>query len=88
MLSDGQKCQSGIYEFSSSHTFDPMKNITKIVSVIENEAKIMQINFYHHQQRLVMVGESDAWVQEHGGRAEVFDIADGKQLIGCRLNQT
>jgi hypothetical protein len=28
-----------------------------------------------------MVGESDAWVREHGGRRELCDIADDEQLI-------
>ncbi len=35
-----------------------------------------------------MVGESDAWVREHGGRRELFDIADDEQLIGCELKKT
>ena len=47
----------------------------------------MLINFYHHGERLVAVGGhfSEAFVEEYGGRREVFDLADDEQLIGCEL---
>ena len=48
---------------------------------------IQQINFYHHEERLVTVGNSDDWyVMEYGGRREIFEIADNEQLIGCELD--
>ena len=46
------------------------------------------MNFYHHKERLVAVGEDDDdYVAEYGGRVEVFEIADNEQLIGCRLDE-
>ena len=44
------------------------------------------MNFYHHQHRLVRVGESDYLVKKYGGRQEVFEIADNEKLIGCELS--
>ncbi len=46
---------------------------------------IAQVNFYHKKERLVRVGENDAYVKSSGGRKKVFDIADDEQLIGCQL---
>ena len=48
---------------------------------------IVKINFYHHTERLVKVGEEDDdyWLVWEGGRREVFEIADDEQLIGCEL---
>ena len=48
----------------------------------------MLINFYHHGERLVAVGghSSEGFVEEYGGRREVFDLADDEQLIGCELD--
>ena len=45
----------------------------------------MQINFYHHTERLVAVGKSDYLVNLYGGRRDIFDIADDEKLIGCVL---
>ena len=45
----------------------------------------MQINFFHHQQRLVVVGHSDNSLSNIGGRREVFEIAADEKLIGCEL---
>ena len=52
-----------------------------------DETKIYQINFYHHRERLVMVGFDDDYTKMYGGRKEVFDIAEGEQLIGCSLHE-
>ena len=48
----------------------------------------MQTNFFHNEERLVMVGESDEKVREFGGRKEIFKISDQEQLIGCELEST
>jgi hypothetical protein len=53
----------------------------------KNEHNINQINFFHHQERLVAVGENDDYVKKYCKRREVFDIADDEQLIGCELDQ-
>ena len=53
----------------------------------KGEYSILQINFYHHQQRLVAVGGwGDQGVKLLGGRREVFEIADDERLIGCELD--
>ena len=46
--------------------FDPAKKITKIETIIKkDEHMFTQINFYHHQQRLVQVGDkSDSDVEK------------------------
>ncbi len=33
------------------------------------------------------MGENDDWVKKHGGRVEVFEIAEDEQLIGCELHE-
>ncbi len=45
----------------------------------------MQINFYHHTQRIRGVGKIDAYVKDFGKRREVFEIDDDEKLIGCEL---
>ena len=88
-LNDGQTCKAGTEDCNKSHSFDPTKKITKIeVIIYKHEKMIMQINFYHHQQRLVKVGYGDGGVKTWGGRVELFEIADDEQLIGCKLNET
>ena len=47
----------------------------------------MQINFFHNEERLVVVGRSDYDVDERGGKVENFSIADDEQLIGCKLDE-
>ena len=57
MLNDGQSAKAGKYDFHKSHIFDLFK-ITRIEVIIDkDENKIMQMNFYHHQKRLVTVGD-------------------------------
>ena len=34
-----------------------------------------------------MVGYSDDFVKNYGGRSEVFEIAVNERLIGCELDQ-
>ena len=87
-LNDGQSCTIGkSLEYNRSHVFDPAKKITRIEVIISKyEADIFQINFFHHQQRLVIVGFEDNMLDKFGGRKEVFDIADNEQLLGCELD--
>ena len=87
-LNDGQNCKVGRRDFSRSHTFDPAKKITRVETLIhKDEDVIIQIYFYHHQQKLVQVGwENDGYVKRDGGRIEVFEIADDEQFIGCELD--
>ena len=72
-----------------SHIFDPAKKITRVeVIIFRDEKDIIRINFYHHAERLVAVGgKNDEYVERHGGRVEVFKIADDEQLIGCKLDE-
>ena len=85
-LSDGQTCKAGDRDFINSHIFDPVKKITKVEVIIHMwEVTLLQINFYHHQQRLVQVGQSDDYVNLFG-RVEVFSIDDDEHLIGCELH--
>ena len=65
-------------DFDRSHIFDPTKKITKVEVIIDkNEQDMMQMNFYHHGERLVAVGyDDDVWVNFLGGRLEVFEISD------------
>ena len=77
-LNDGQSCKAGISkDLNASYTFDPAKKITTIEHIINMaEAKIIQINFYHKEERLVrMAIYSDDEVKVWGGRREVFEIA-------------
>ena len=48
-----------------------------------------QINFYHHQQRIVQLGKYEDEIKSYGfnGRREVFEIADDEQLIRCKHDQ-
>ena len=46
----------------------------------------MQINFFSGEERLVSTGWSDDDGKRHGGRVEVFEIADDERLIGCQLD--
>ena len=63
------------------------KRITKVESIINKaEWNILQTNFYHHRERLVQVGWNDRIVKKHGGRKEVFEIAEDEQLIGSVLS--
>ena len=68
-LSDGQTCTAGTFyvnnygetipddKLDQSHTFDPAKKITKIETIIfKAESLLMQINFYHYEERLVQMG--------------------------------
>jgi hypothetical protein len=34
------------------------------------------------------VGYGDFWVEEHGGRKEVFEIGEDERLIGCKLDES
>ena len=82
---------AGIGKFIDSHIFDPTKKITKVDHIIHrHEDRIMQMNFYHNEERLVAVGETEEVVDRSGrvvfGRREVFEIADDEQLIGCELS--
>ena len=91
-FNDGQKCKAGT-EYGSdeeSHFFDPTKKITKIETFIDtDERSILQIHFYHHEERLVMAGKEISKVMRavFVGRKEVFEIAEDEQLIGCELEQ-
>ena len=80
-LSDGQTCKAGTQnECNKSHTFDTSKKITWVECIIwRDEWTILQINFYHYQQRLVQVGIPDdnfVKISNGAGRIEVFEIAD------------
>ena len=57
------------------------------VIINKNENYVIQTNFYHDEERLVMVGYSDDFVKNYGGRSEVFEIAANERLIGCELEQ-
>ena len=47
----------------------------------------MQMNFYHHQQRLVAVGYADDDFEYYGaGRREEFEIGEDERLIGCKFD--
>ena len=68
---------------------DPSKKITRIECIIDkNERCFLQINFYHHTERLVAVGKHDDYVKKNGKRKEVFDIAEDEQIIGCELDES
>ena len=88
-LNDSQTCLIGTLDCDKSHFFDLSKKITKIESIINKfETMICQINFYHNGERLVEVGRTgESFVSKHGGRVEVFDIAEDEQLIGCELDE-
>ena len=44
------------------------------------------MKFYHHGERLVVVGETDdGYVKRNAVRVEVFEIANDEQLCGCEL---
>ena len=44
-------------KLDQSHTFDSAKKITKIETIIfKAESLLMQINFYHYEERLVQMG--------------------------------
>ena len=87
-LNDGISVQAGTRNFTKSFTFNPYLKITKIETIITwCERGIMQINFYHYQQRLLAVGKSDEDVQNDGGRVEIFEINYAEQIIGCELLQ-
>ena len=76
-LSDGRFCMAGTNPFTESYTFNPAKKITKIIVTLwKHENAILQISFYHHQQRLVAVGRNDDWVVKFGYRREEFLIAE------------
>ena len=77
-LSDDQSCKAGTRDFNQSHTFDPTKKITRIETVItKDESFILQMNFYHHNQKLTSVGlTDDDWVRKNGGRREVFESSE------------
>ena len=68
-----------------SHTFDPSKKITKIEHVIQNENRILRINFYSGKEKLVMVGFDNERVK-FNARIEEFVIGEDEQLIGCELD--
>ena len=59
---------------TKSHIFDPNKKITKIECIIKkwklhfNRHITMRINFYHKEELLVAIGDSDKWVLRNGGR--------------------
>ena len=88
-MSDGQSCKVGTtYDFNNNYIFDPAKKITRIECIVhKSECEIMQMNFYHHQQRLVAVGWDDKFLKIAGRRREVFEIAGDEQLIGCKLEK-
>ena len=88
-LSNGQFCNAGTdFRYDQNHFFDFREKITRIEVIIKrNERSICQMNFYHHQQRLVAVGYPDDYVEERGGRVEVFEIGEDERLIGCRLGK-
>jgi hypothetical protein len=46
---------------------------------------IVKINFYHHTERLLIVGRNDFCFNGYDGIREVFEIAEDEQLIGCEL---
>jgi hypothetical protein len=88
-LSDGQTCKAGtMYDVDKSHSFDLSKKINRIECIINKyEIAIMQIHFYHQDERLVVVGMDEDLVKREGGRVEVFDIAIDEQLVGCKLER-
>ena len=85
-LNGGESVKSGTSEdFTSSHTFDPSKKITRIVTTIcEYEEVILQIKFFFGEELLCEVG-LDGWIKENGGRVVTFEIAADEQLIGAEL---
>ena len=87
-LNDGQFCQINYQDDISKFepNFDQTKKITKIDSVMRfDDYRIIQMNFYHQQQKLFSLGMYDDYYESEGGagRVEVFEIADDEQLIGC-----
>ena len=87
-LSDDQTCKAEKYAFTNNYIFDQAKKITRVEVIIRNdEFMILRINFYHQQQRLVMLGETDdEEVNYLFGRVEVFEIDEDEQLIGCEID--
>ena len=86
-LSDGQFIKAGNgRKLTSAYTFDITKKITRVEVILENiEWKIIRINFLSAQDTLVKVGFDDGFVDRHGGRVELFEIADDEHLIGCEV---
>ena len=89
-LNNGQSLRSGKkYNFGKSHIFDPIKKISRIQCILmKYEHYILQINFYHHDERLVQLGCTDDSMYQNfggGGRIEVFEIAENEQFMGCEL---
>ena len=70
-LNDGQSCRAGERDYTKSYTFKQAKKITRISTVIWNmsmTSSIIQINFYHHQERLLRLGDSDKNALTEGNR--------------------
>ena len=65
-LDDGLSCKAGSsFEINRSHYFDKTKKITQVQTIInKHENLIMQINFFHNEERLVKVGAEDDYVKD------------------------
>ena len=73
------------YYFTDSYSLDPTMQEAKVeVTISYVEHAIIQINFYHNEERLVAVGRNDDHIE--GRRREIFMIADDEQLIGCEYH--
>ena len=79
-ISDGELCEAGtIYDKNDSYTFDPAKKITRVECIINRtETMIMQINFFHHDELLVAVGEDEEAIKLMGERREIFEIENNE----------
>ena len=87
-MNNGESVKSGRSDdFRTSHTFDPSKKITKIVTTIyKHEYHIMQIKFYFDRELLCTMGYTDDYyVRDYRGRVVTFEIAADEQLIGAEL---
>ena len=76
-LSNGKTCRAGTYTLDTSHTFDPSKKITKIVTTVRSdEYEIYQIKFFSGEEKLRSLGCIDDHWWMDDGRVETFEIAD------------
>ena len=93
-LNDGQSVEA-LYEKEIgslcgeiySHNFDPSKKITRVETKFDQKKQIFQLNFYHNEERLVLVGWTDKTIRDWPKilQKKVFSIAEDEQLIGCEL---
>ena len=87
-LNDGTSIRTANNDYNIFHEFDPAKKITSIEHILfKDEFRFLQMNFYHHGERIVCLGKTDDLVEEFGGIREIFQIADDEHLIACRMDQ-